>query len=74
MMIDNTSTTGKEATGMRCANQGRFRHQTSFLRRQFRQDEGLPFTNVLTERVIARALSAISGCWLDRIYSPLSSL
>jgi hypothetical protein len=59
---------------MRDSNQGRFRCQASFLRRQFLQDGGLPFTNVLTERVAAQALEAIRVCWLDRIYSPLVTL
>jgi hypothetical protein len=33
----------------------------------------LPFANVLTEEVIAQALTALSG-WLDRIFSPLVTL
>src|SRR5215212_7038932 len=43
------------------------------LRRQFLQDGGLPFTDVLTEQVVAPALAALTG-WLDRIYSPLVTL
>jgi hypothetical protein len=31
----------------------------------------LPFSNVLSEDIVARSLSAIKTCWLDRIYSPL---
>ena len=58
---------------MRPLNQGRFRQQLQFLRRQFLQDGDLPFTNVLTEDVIAQALTALSG-WLDRIFSPLVTL
>jgi hypothetical protein len=54
--------------------QGRFQQQASFLRRQFLQDGDLPFTDVLTEEVIAQALTAISVCWLDRIFSPLVTL
>ncbi len=50
-----------------------FRAQLRFLRRQFLQDGELPFTNVLTEEVIARALAAL-GNWLDRIFSPLVTL
>ena len=42
----------------------------TFLRRQFLQDGGPPFTDVLTEEVLAQALAALSG-WLDRIFSPL---
>src|SRR5205085_3196186 len=41
--------------------------------RQFLQDDELPFTNVLTEEVIARALTTLTG-WLDRIFSPLVTL
>ena len=55
------------------SNPGSFRAQAGFLRRQFLQDGGLPFTNVLTEEVIAQALTTLRG-WLDRIYSPLVTL
>jgi Transposase DDE domain len=58
---------------MRYSNPGSFRAQASFLRRQFLQDGALPFTNVLTEEVIAEALTALGG-WLDRIFSPLVTL
>ena len=50
-----------------------FRAQANFLRRQFLQDGDLPFTDVLTEEVIAQALAALTG-WLDRIFSPLVTL
>ena len=59
---------------MRYSNQGWFREQASFLRRQFLQDGDLPFSNVLSEEVVAQALTAISACWLDRIYPPLVTL
>jgi Transposase DDE domain len=55
------------------SNRGAFRDQLNFRRRQFLQDGDLPFTNVLTEEVIAQALTAITG-WLDRIFSPLVTL
>jgi len=55
------------------SNPGSFRAQVSFLRRQFLQDGELPFTNVLTEDVIAQALAVLGG-WLDRIFSPLVTL
>ena len=58
---------------LRHCNRGPFREQVRFLRRQFLQDGDLPFTNVLTEEVIARALAAVTG-WLDRIFSPLVTL
>jgi len=54
-------------------NQGWFRQQVSFLRRQFLQDGELPFTDVLTEEAIAQALATVTG-WLDRIFSPLVTL
>src|SRR5215469_4492941 len=49
------------------------REQVATLRRQFLQDGDLPFTNVLTEQVIAQALTAVTG-WLDRVFSPLVTL
>src|SRR5262245_43641876 len=58
---------------MRYSNRAAFRDQVNFLRRQFLQDGDLPFTGVLTEGVIAQALTAITG-WLDRIFSPLVTL
>ena len=56
------------------SNSSRFRQQVRFLRRQFVQDGNLPFTDVLSEEIIAKALTAIEACWLDRIYSPLVTL
>jgi hypothetical protein len=53
---------------------GRFQHQVGFLRRQFVQDGGLPFTDVLSEDVVSRTLSALKVVWRDRIYSPLVTL
>ena len=44
---------------MRYSNQGRFRQQVRFLRRQFLQDGDLPFSNVLSEEIVAQALTAI---------------
>src|ERR1700746_4089425 len=58
---------------MRSRHPASFREQVSTLRRQFLQDGDLPFTNVLTEDVIAQALAAVTG-WLDRIFSPLVTL
>jgi Transposase DDE domain len=59
---------------VRYSNRGPFRQQASFLRRQFLQDGDLPFTNVLTEGIVAQALTAMNVCWVDRIYSPLVTL
>jgi hypothetical protein len=58
---------------MRPLNQGCFRQQVQFLRRQFLQDGDLPFTDVLTEEAIAQALATVTG-WLERIFSPLVTL
>jgi Transposase DDE domain len=59
---------------MRYSNQGWFRRQFSFLRRQFLQDGELPFSNVLSEATITPALDAIEFPWKDRIYTPLVTL
>ena len=55
-------------------NQGRFRQQVSFLRRQYLQDGDLPFANILSEQIVVQALTAIEAFWMDRIYSPLVTL
>jgi hypothetical protein len=73
MGLGSPSFTGSEATQMRHSRPGSFRAQARFLRRQFLQDGDLPFTTVLTEDVIARALATV-GAWLDRIFSPLVTL
>jgi hypothetical protein len=59
---------------MRRSNQGRFRQQVQFLRRQFAQDGDLPFSDVLSEDLVVRALTVIGTFWIDRIYSPLVTL
>jgi hypothetical protein len=58
---------------VRCANSGPFRDQVGFHRRQFLQDGGPPFTDVLTKEVLAPALAALGGR-LDRIISSLVTL
>jgi hypothetical protein len=73
MEVGSYSLTRKEATTMRCSRRDRFRQQVGLLRRQFLQDGDLPFTNALTEEVIAQALAALGG-WLDRVFSPLVTL
>jgi hypothetical protein len=73
MEFGNQSVTGKEATRMRCSHPASFHQQVNFLRSQFLQDDGLPFTNVLTEEGIGQALTAISG-WLDRTFSGRSGV
>src|SRR4051812_16076880 len=58
---------------MRSSRRASVREQVRVLRRQFLQDGDLPFPDVLTERVLAQALTAVTG-WLDRIFSPLVTL
>ena len=73
MEAGSCSNTGTEATAMRRARQQSLHEQVGFLRRRFLQDGELPFADVLTEELIAPALSALTG-WLDRIFSPLVTL
>ena len=58
---------------MSYSRQGSVQEQMRFLRRQFLQDGGLPFTDILSEEIVSQALKAIDG-FLDRIYSPLVTL
>src|SRR6202140_3201167 len=74
MEFGNKPISGKEAPRMRHLNQGWFRQQMRFLRHQFLQDGDLPFSNVLSEDVVAQVLTAIDVFWMDRIYSPLVTL
>src|SRR5215212_5257577 len=64
---------GTEVLPMRHSHPATVREHVTALRRQFLQDGDLPFTDVLTEDVVAPALAALTG-WLDRIYSPLVTL
>lgn len=59
---------------MRFTNQSRFRQQLHFLRRQFLQDGDLPFSNVLSETVVVKTMTAIGVIWKDRVYTPLVTL
>src|SRR6516164_8202741 len=58
---------------MRPSNRGAFRDQVNFLRRQFLQDGGLPFTDVLTQEVLTQTLAAV-GTWLNRVFTPVVTL
>jgi hypothetical protein len=44
---------------MRHSNRGRFRQQVQFLRRQFLQNGDLPFTDILTEKVVAQEVASV---------------
>jgi hypothetical protein len=74
LAFPKTLNRGKEANHMRPSNQSLFRQQVRFLRRQFVQGGDLPFSNVLSEDLVTRALSAVEVSWIDRIYSPLVTL
>jgi hypothetical protein len=65
---------GKEALVMRSINNGRVRSQISFLRRQFLQDSKQPFGDALSNQVLSRALATIEEGWIDRVYTPLTTL
>jgi hypothetical protein len=59
---------------MRHFTEGSFQRQVSFLRRQFLQDGGSPFTDVFSAEVVSQALTAIGAGWNDRIFTPLVTL
>src|SRR5579884_2176360 len=73
MEMDHYSLSVKEVVTMFSRHAASIRDQLSTLRRQFLQDGDLPFTDVLTQEVIAQALTTIHG-WLDRTFSPLVTL
>lgn len=55
---------------MRHSNQGGFREQFGFLKRQFLQEGDLPFASVLSEETITPALNAVDFAWKDRVCRP----
>ena len=59
---------------MRYCNEQLFRSQFGFLKRQFLQDGGLPFTEILSREAIEDALDTIDVAWNERIYTPLVTL
>ena len=59
---------------MKSLTERRCRSQISFLRRQFLQDDGLPFGDVLSAKTLSSALATIEGGWVDRIYTPVVTL
>lgn len=56
------------------SNLVRLRRQVRFLKRQFLQDDELPFTDVLSVEAISEALTAAEIVWKERIYPPLVTL
>jgi hypothetical protein len=59
---------------MRHSDPERVRQHVQVLRRQFLQSGDLPFTDILTEKTIGRALAALGKDWLDRVFSPIVTL
>lgn len=59
---------------MRSVTVRRGRSQISFLRQQFLQEDGRPFGDVLSAKTLSTALATIEGGWVDRIYTPLTTL
>jgi len=59
---------------MRYCNEQLFRNQFEFLKRQFLQDGGLPFTDVLSHETVEEALDTIEVTWNERNYTPLVTL
>ena len=59
---------------MRYSNEQAFRSQFEFLKRQFLQDGGLPFTDILSRETVEQALDTIEFAWNERIYTPLVTL
>ena len=59
---------------MHFSNPVRFHQQVRFLRRQILQDGDLPFTDVLSEKIVSQALTAAGVRWNESIYEPLVTL
>lgn len=59
---------------MRYCSEQLFRSQFEFLKRQFLQDGGLPFTNILSRETFEEAFDTIEFAWNERIYPPLVTL
>jgi hypothetical protein len=55
-------------------NRPPFLQQVSFVRAQFTQSAGLPFSEVLSANLLARALDEHAVRWMDTIYTPLVTL
>ena len=54
---------------MRYCNERLFRSQFEFLKRQFLQDGGLPFTDVLSRETVEEALDTIEVNWNARAHT-----
>jgi hypothetical protein len=54
--------------------QGRLCQQIDSLRRQFLQEGGLPFADVLSAGGLEEALREVKAAWNESIYTPLVTL
>lgn len=59
---------------MRYCNARRIWQQVSFLRKQFVQGGGLPFSEVLSAEMVQRVLGEYAIAFIDRIYTPVLTL
>lgn len=59
---------------MHCSHRGGFQQQVRFLRQQFLQEDGLPFGDVLSSEAVSQAVRSIGLFWMERIYTPLTTL
>jgi hypothetical protein len=59
---------------MRGPSHGRFRQQVDALRREFLQEGGLPFAEVLSSASLTEAVAEVKAPWNDRIFTPLVTL
>src|SRR5947209_2002014 len=62
------------ARAMRGPSHRRFRQQVDALRRQFLQEGGLPFAEVLSSASLTEAVAEVKAAWNDRIFTPLVTL
>jgi hypothetical protein len=73
MSTVNVFVIGKEALKMRNLDR-HFCREVQLLKRQFLQESELPFSDVLSEQIVAKPIRDNQVDWLDRIYSPLVTL
>jgi len=48
--------------------------QVSWLRRQFAQGSGLPFSEILSAELVERVLREVGGFFRERVFTPLTTL
>jgi len=50
------------------------RHQVEWLRKQYAQQGGLPFSNVLSKELVLETLNSLGGRFYDSLYNPVVTL